>query len=64
RADGAPGIAFDEFALTPRALLLFYRFELPHVVQNYEPADTYRFPYARVRPRGPLVPLARAPKKP
>ncbi len=67
RPDGAPGIALDEFALTPRALLLFYRFELPHVIQNFEPDDTYRFPYARVRPRGPLVPLAHAagaPKKP
>lgn len=67
RPNGAPGIALEEFALTPRALLLFYRFELPHVIQNFEPDDTYRFPYARVRPRGPLVPLAHAagaPKKP
>lgn len=67
RPDGAPGVALDEIALTPRALLLFYRFELPHVMQNFEPDDTYRFPCMRVRPWGPLVPVAHAagaPKEP
>ncbi|AMJ65888.1 hypothetical protein [Hymenobacter sp. PAMC 26628] len=67
RPEAAAAVGLNEFALTPRALLLFYRFELPHVIQNFEPDDTYRFPYARVHPRGPLVPLADAagaPKKP
>ncbi|TPG63751.1 hypothetical protein [Hymenobacter nivis] len=60
RTEAAAAVGLDEFALTPQALLLFYRFDLPHVIQNFEPDDTYRFPYARVRPRGPLVPVANA----
>jgi len=50
----------ESFALTPRELRLYYGPGLPHVMLNYEPDDTYRFPFARIQPRGLLVPLAKA----
>ncbi|MGI4886397.1 MAG: hypothetical protein ACRYFR_15685 [Janthinobacterium lividum] len=56
---GGAVVVLDDFALTPPALLLFYQVGLPHAILNFEPDDTYRFPYARVLPRGPLVPLAK-----
>lgn len=57
-ADEAAEISLDEFALTPDALLLFYRAGLPHAIFNFEPDETYHFPYGRLQPRGPLVPVA------
>jgi hypothetical protein len=48
------------FAITPRELRLYYGRVLPHVIQNYEPDETYHFPYARVQLRGLLVPVAKA----
>ncbi|MBD2767892.1 hypothetical protein IC235_08295 [Hymenobacter sp. BT664] len=50
----------ESFALTPHELRLYYGRLLPHVIQNYEPDNTYHFPYARVQPRGLLVPVAKA----
>ena len=45
-----------EFALTPTALLLFHSAEFHRLRSDFEPDNTYRFPYARLHPR----PLLRA----
>jgi hypothetical protein len=50
----------ESFALTPHELRLYYGRMLPHSIQNYEPDNTYHFPYARIQPRGLLVPVAKA----
>ena len=39
-----------EFALTPQGLVLFSRFEFPHVVLALAPANDYLFAWAQVRP--------------
>ena len=49
--------ALTEFALTPHALLLFYRVELPGSMLADMPDDMYRFPYARLQARGRLAEL-------
>lgn len=46
-----------EFALTPHSLLLFHRVGLPASMLADTPADTYRFPYARLQARGRLAGL-------
>lgn len=51
----------DEFALTPHALLLFYRVGLPASMLADTPDDTYRFPYARLQARGHLADLVQKP---
>ncbi|GAB3866924.1 hypothetical protein GCM10028824_08180 [Hymenobacter segetis] len=48
----------ESFALTPHEVRLYYERMLPHVILNFEPDNTYHFPYARVQPRGLLVPVA------
>ncbi len=67
RFQGDPGIAevaratepnLESFALTPYELRLYYGSNLPHAMLNYEPDNTYHFPFMRVQPRGLLVPLA------
>lgn len=50
----------ENFALTPVELRLYYGPVLPHVIQNMDLDGTYHFPYARVQPRGLLVPVAKA----
>ncbi|HEX8330960.1 MAG TPA: hypothetical protein VF629_25735 [Hymenobacter sp.] len=50
----------ENFALTPQEFRLYYGPVLPHVVQNLDLDGTYHFPYARVQPRGLLVPVAKA----
>lgn len=45
----------DEFALTPHALLLFYRVGLSKSIQADTPDDSYRFPYSRLQVRGHLA---------
>ena len=52
-----PAPDLSEFALTPHALLLFYRVGLPATMLADTPDDTYRFPYARLQARGRLAEL-------
>ena len=40
-----PGVYEENFALTPKALLLFYSPEFHRLRQDYAPDDTYRFAY-------------------
>lgn len=47
----------DEFALTPHALVLFYRVGLPKSMLIDIPDGTYRFPYSRLQARGRLAEL-------
>ena len=55
--------ALREFALTPQGLVLYTRFEFPHVVLALAPDDEYLFPYAQAlpwaRPQGLLRQLRR-----
>ncbi|MDO7849734.1 hypothetical protein Q5H92_25450 [Hymenobacter sp. M29] len=57
-ADRASEPNLESFALTPTELRLYYERMLPHVILNYEPETTYHFSYARVQPRGLLLPVA------
>lgn len=41
----SPGLYNENFALTPKALLLFYNPEFHRLRQDYAPDDTYRFAY-------------------
>lgn len=41
----SPGLYGEDFALTPKALLLFYSPEFHRLQQDYAPDDTYRFAY-------------------
>jgi hypothetical protein len=50
----------ENFALTPHELQLYYEPALPHILLHLEPDNTYHFPYARIQPRGLLVPVAKA----
>jgi len=52
-----PAAELAEFALTPHALLLFYRVGLPATMLADTPDETYRFPYTRLQPRGRLAEL-------
>lgn len=54
---GASAPDLTEFALTSHALLLFYRVGLPATMLADTPDETYRFPYARLQPRGRLAEL-------
>lgn len=49
----SPGLYGENFALTPKALLLFYSPEFHRLQQGYAPDDTYRFAYRtlHVQPR-------------
>ncbi|MFD1468600.1 hypothetical protein ACFQ48_10225 [Hymenobacter caeli] len=49
-----------DFALRPHALLLFHAVDMGRFDFPFLPDPTYTFPYARLRPRGLLVPLAKA----
>ncbi|WP_208173034.1 hypothetical protein [Hymenobacter negativus] len=51
--------SLKNFALTPRELQLYYGPVLPHVIQTLDLDPTYHFPYARVQPRGLLVPVTK-----
>jgi hypothetical protein len=53
----APAADITEFALTPHALLLFYRVGLPATMLADIPDETYRFPYNRLQARGRLAEL-------
>lgn len=53
----APAADITEFALTPHALLLFYRVGLPATMLADIPEETYRFPYNRLQTRGRLAEL-------
>lgn len=53
----APAVDLTEFALTPHALLLFYRVALPATMLADVPDETYRFPYNRLQARGRLAEL-------
>lgn len=49
-----------DFALQPNALLLFHRVGIERINAEFWPDDTYTFPFARLHPRGLLIPLAKA----
>ncbi len=51
---GLYGETYENFSLTPNALLLFYSPEFHRLQQSYAPDDTYRFPYRTLQVR-PLL---------
>ena len=64
---GATEPNLTDFALTPHALLLFYRVRLPPGMLNFVPNETYTFPFGKLRPRGMVLrlvqPVMAAPKR-
>lgn len=60
----SPGLYNENFALTPKALLLFYSPEFHRLRQDYAPDDTYRFAYRTLHVQ-PILAWAHppAPKK-
>ncbi|WP_125932402.1 hypothetical protein [Hymenobacter glacialis] len=67
RPAGAPEPSLTEFALSPHAVLLYYRVGLPPGLLNFTPNETYAFPWSGLRPRGPaqqlVPPVTAAPKR-
>ncbi len=49
---GATEPTLTEFALSPHAVLLYYRVVLPAGLLHFTPLETYAFPLAELRPRG------------
>ncbi len=62
RLDTANGAEanFNDFALAPNALLLFYAPEMQRIEGDPQPGATYVFPYGRIQPRKLLLPVAQA----
>lgn len=64
---GAPEPDLTEFALSPQAVLLYYRVWMPAGLLHFRPDEVYVFPYPSVRPRGPVLslvkPTAAVPKR-
>ena len=49
-----------DFALTPKALLLFCNVSMPRIDSEFIPESQYTFPFGRIKPRGLLAELAKA----
>ena len=65
--DGATEPTLTEFALSPHALLLYYRVWLPPGLFHFTPIESYAFPLEELRLRGPaqqlVPPVEVAPKR-
>ncbi|WP_460677059.1 hypothetical protein [Hymenobacter coalescens] len=55
--EGATPPQLEDFAVTPKALLLFYDAGFHRLRPSFEPDATYRFPFARLKPNSILQPL-------
>ena len=60
---GAEEITLQEFALTPRAVLLFYTVGMSRLEFEFLPDDAYTFPFDRLQPRPILRALLRPDKQ-
>lgn len=55
---GARPPEFQDFALTPKAVLIFYSADFHRLRSSFEPDATYRFPYSGLQFKPLLQPLA------
>ena len=53
-------LRWKEFALQPDALLLYHTVGMSRLSFEFLPDETYTFPYARLKPKGLLVAVAKA----